>query len=159
VKALVAAIAAATLAGGASHTSAGSLIVFAADRAPKISGDVYRVDANGHAVNLTDSPWQDSQPLVSPDGKRVAFLSNRGGVGGLWVIGTDGAGLRRVPALGFPSDQYVQMAWSPDGRTIALTSGTVDHYGLSLATPGGRPRALSHAQDLGQVSWPPTGSS
>jgi Tol biopolymer transport system component len=157
VRAFTAAIAAAALAGGASHSSAGPRIVFAADRAPAISGDVYRVEANGHVVNLTHSPWQDSQPLVSPDGKRVAFLSDRGGVGGLWVIGTDGSGLRRVRALGFPSDQYVQMAWSPDSSTIALTSGTANHYRLSLATPGGRPRALSHAQDLGQVSWSPDG--
>lgn len=156
MRALAAAVAAAALLGGAHGTTA-SLIVFSADRAPSITGDVFRVDWNGRVVNLTHSPWQDSQPLVSPNGKLVAFLSDRGGIGGLWVIGTDGTGLRRVPALGFPSDQSVQMAWSPDSRTIALTSGTVNHYGLSLATPGGRPRALAHAQDLGPVSWSPDG--
>jgi Tol biopolymer transport system component len=156
VRALAAAVAAAALLGGAHGTSA-PLIVFSADRAPSITGDVFRADWNGRVVNLTHSPWQDSQPLVSPNGKLVAFLSDRGGSGGLWVVGTDGTGLRRVPALGFPSDQSVQMAWSPDSRTIALTSGTVKHYGLSLATPGGRPRALAHEQDLGAVSWSPDG--
>ncbi|HEY8029199.1 MAG TPA: LpqB family beta-propeller domain-containing protein [Gaiellaceae bacterium] len=157
MKLLAAAVAAVALAGGGAHGTTASLIVFSADRAPSITGDVFKVDWDGRVVNLTHSPWQDSQPLVAPDGKRVAFLSDRGGIGGLWVIGTDGTGLRRVPALGFPSDQYVQMAWSPDSKTIALTSGTVNHYGLSLATPGGQPRALAHGQDLGSVSWSPDG--
>jgi len=157
VRALAAAFAALAFLGGA-HDRTSSLIVFSADRAPAISGDVFRADRNGHVVNLTHSPWQDSQPLVSPNGKLVAFLSDRGGSGGLWVIGVDGTGLRRVPAIGFPSEQYVQMAWSPDSRTIALTAGTVAHVTLSLATPGGRPRTLVRSGAFGSVSWSPDGS-
>lgn len=158
MKAVAAAIAAATLAGGASHAATGSLIVFAADRAPAITGDVYRADWNGRVVNLTHSPWQDSQPLVSPNGKVIAFLSDRGGTGGLWVMNLDGTNVRRVPALGFPSDQYVQMAWSPNSRTIAVVAGRMSRVTLSLATPGGKARALAHGQDLGQVWWSPDGS-
>ena len=158
MKTLAVAFLAATLAGGAGRSSGTQLIVFAADRAPAISGDVYRVDWNGHVVNLTHSPWQDSQPTVSPNGKLVAFLSDRGGVGGLWVIGVDGTGLRRVAAIGFPSDQYVEMAWAPNSRTIALTGGSVNHVTLSLATPGGRPHALSRLGPYGSVSWSPDGT-
>ncbi|HKT43516.1 MAG TPA: LpqB family beta-propeller domain-containing protein [Gaiellaceae bacterium] len=157
MKALAAVAAAAALTGGATHAGGSSLIVFSADREPSISGDVYRADWNGRVVNLTHSAWNDSQPLVSPNGKLVAFLSDRGGAQGLWVIGVDGTGLRRVPALGFPSDQYVQMAWSPDGKTIALASGNVNRYALSLATPGGRPRVLVRSGSFGQVSWSPDG--
>jgi Tol biopolymer transport system component len=153
MKALAAAAAAAALAGSATHAGGSSLIVFSADREPAISGDVYRADWSGQVVNLTHSPWNDSQPLVSPNGKRIAFLSDRSG-GGLWVIGVDGRGLRRVPALGLPSDQYVQMAWSPDSRTIALTSGS---YALSLATLGGKPRVLARKGAFGSVAWSPDG--
>ena len=78
-----AALAAAMVAGGGSHSSARSLIVFAADRAPAITGDVYRVDASGRVANLTHSPWQETMPVVSPNGKLVAFVSDRLG-GGVW---------------------------------------------------------------------------
>ena len=153
----LAALAAAAWLGGSAHAATSSLIVFAADRAPSISGDVFRADWNGRVVDLTHSPWQDAQPLVSPNGKLVAFASNRGGTGGLWVVDTDGTGLRRVPAIGFPSDQYVQMAWSPDSRTIALTTGTAKSVALSLATPGGKPRLLARSDAFGSVSWSPDG--
>ncbi|HEY2072886.1 MAG TPA: hypothetical protein VGG88_04870, partial [Gaiellaceae bacterium] len=157
MKTLAAALAAAVLAGGATHSGGSSLIVFAADRAPAITGDVFRADSNGRVANLTHSPWQDTRPLVSPNGKLVAFLSDRGGAGGLWVIGIDGAGLRRVRAIGFPSEMYVEMAWSPNSKTIAVTTGRVNHSTLSLATPGGPPHALARAFDLGPVSWSPDG--
>ena len=157
MRTLAAAFAALAFAGGA-HDTTGSLIVFSADRAPAISGDVFRADRNGRVVNLTHSPWQDSQPLVSPNGKLVAFLSDRGGSGGLWVIGVDGTGLRHVPAIGFPSAFVVQTAWSPDSTTIALTAGTIKGVALTLVTlDGGRPRVLARADDLGSVAWSPDG--
>ena len=98
MKALAALAAAAALTGGAAHQGGSSLIVFSADRAPAISGDVYRADWNGRVVNLTHSPWNDSQPIVSPNGRRIAFLSDRGGVEAVWLIGIDGTGLTRVTA-------------------------------------------------------------
>jgi Tol biopolymer transport system component len=156
VRAFATAIAAAMLAGGASHTSAGSLIVFAADRAPEISGDVYRVDANGRVLNLTRSPWQDTQPLVSPDGKLVAFLSDRAG-GSLWVVGIDGRGLRQIPAKGLPSQQYVGMAWAPNSREVALTVGTVNHELLTVAGLGMQPRVLARGTGFGSPEWSPDG--
>ena len=86
VKTLAVALLAATLAGGAGRSSGTHLIVFTADRAPSVTGDVYRADANGRVTNLTHSPWQETMPMVSPSGKLVAFVSDRLG-GGVWTIG------------------------------------------------------------------------
>jgi hypothetical protein len=58
-------------------------ILFAADNEPALSGDIFRLDANGHLVNLSKSPFADEYPLVSPDGRRVAFVSERGGGPGI----------------------------------------------------------------------------
>ena len=61
----------------------------------------------------------DYWPAWSPDGKRIAFTSNRDGNYEIYVMNADGTGLRnltRHPA----QDNYA--AWSPDGKRIAFIS-------------------------------------
>jgi Tol biopolymer transport system component len=158
VKPLAAAIAAMVLASGTPHGSAPSLIVFAADRAPAVTGDVYRVDASGRVTNLTHSPWQETMPVVSPNGKLVAFVSDRLG-GGVWTIGTDGRGLRLLSSKGFPSQYAVEIAWAPDSRTLAYTTGGAasDTVTLWLAGNGRQPRAVARAATLFHPAWSPDG--
>ena len=81
--------------GGAASTSPPP-ILFAADNEPALNGDIFRLDANGRRVNLSKSPFADEDPFVSPDGRRVAFVSERGGGPGIYEVGIDGAGLRRL---------------------------------------------------------------
>jgi Tol biopolymer transport system component len=158
VKTLAVAFLAATLAGGAGHSAGTPIIVFAADRAPSITGDVFRADANHRVVNLTHSPWQETTPTVSPNGKLVAFVSDRYG-GSLWTVGTDGKGLRRLHAGGFPTQFAVEMVWSPNSSTLAYTTGgTVSNtVTLWLARPGGAARALAQKSSLFRPSWSPDG--
>jgi Tol biopolymer transport system component len=148
---------AAALLGGA-HGATPSLIAFAADRASSVTGDVFRVDANHRVVNLTHSPWQEKTPTVSPNGKLVAFVSDRYG-GSLWTVGTDGKGLRRLQAGGFPTQFAVEMVWSPDSATLAYTTGgTVSNtVTLWIARPRGASRALSQRPSLFRPSWSPDG--
>ena len=153
---LAAALSASAVLGGAAHASTGSAIVFAADRMPSVSGDIYRVDANGHVANLTHSPWQDTQPLVSPDGKLVAFVSDRGG-GGIWIVDVDGAGLHRLAAAGMSSQYEVQMAWSPDSRELAYTTGGSANAQLWLTGPTLQPRKVATGDELFSPSWSPDG--
>ena len=60
-----------------------------------------------------------TNPTWSPDGEHVAFTGSDGGVGDLYVVGSDGQGLRRLT-----NDRYAEItpAWSPDGRTIAFAT-------------------------------------
>ncbi len=158
MKTLAVALLAATLAGGAGRSSGTHLIVFTADRAPSVTGDVYRADANGRVTNLTHSPWQETMPMVSPSGKLVAFVSDRLG-GGIWTIGVDGSGLRLVSAKGFPSQYSTEIAWSPNSRTLAYTTGGAASNMLTLwlAESGNPPRALARATTLFRPSWSPDG--
>ena len=61
-----------------------------------------------------DFDTADSAPDWSPDGKLIAFSSNREG-GGIFVVGTDGKGIRRVTATKGKAPE-----WSPDGKEIAF---------------------------------------
>lgn len=62
----------------------------------------------------------DSQPVWSPNGKMIAFVSTRsGGAKNIWVIGTKGDGLRQITFMG--DDECP--SWSPDGKKIAFQSG------------------------------------
>lgn len=79
--------------------------------------NVWVIDlARGISSRLTSSSASDSNPIWSPDGRRIAFASNRSGVYDLYVKnadGTDGAGpLVKSEHTKFPSD------WSSDGRFI-----------------------------------------
>ena len=74
--------------------------------------------------------FSNAMPSVSPDGKRVAFVSNRNGAFRIWVSKLDGSEARLAspvqqgtdPRLKLPIEQKVP-AWSPDGKWIAHWEG------------------------------------
>jgi Tol biopolymer transport system component/imidazolonepropionase-like amidohydrolase len=80
-------------------------------------GDIYVVPAEGgEARALTKGPAWDSQPRVSPDGKTIAFTSDRGGIDNIWLMDRDGSNPR---ALTSEKDDYVRTAaWTPDGEYL-----------------------------------------
>jgi TolB protein len=60
--------------------------------------------------------WYDSRPVWSPDGAHIAFQSDYGGERAIWVMRSDGSGLRRIAA-------GAEASWSPDGTRLAFESG------------------------------------
>ncbi len=92
-------------------------------------GDVYRVGIDGgDAVALTDDVAWNFQPAFSPDGRRIAFISDRGGAENIWTMDVDGNDLKQV------SDEREHLlhnpAWSPDGDYIAARKGYVSQRSI-----------------------------
>ncbi|WP_346925870.1 extracellular solute-binding protein, partial [uncultured Arthrobacter sp.] len=104
-------------------------------------------------TNLISSTANEISPRYSPDGKRIAFESNRSGSSEIWVCNSDGENPIRVtsfrgPLAGSPS-------WSPDGKFLAIDcrpEGNADIYVIS--SEGGTPRRLTSdpAEDI-VPSW------
>ncbi|HEV2763768.1 MAG TPA: protein kinase [Pyrinomonadaceae bacterium] len=76
-----------------------------------------RLSAN--PLRVTNNPAIDQHPDWSPDGKRVAFTSNRDGKPDIYVMDWDGQNVRR---LTHNTAEDFAPVWSPDGSRIAFTS-------------------------------------
>jgi dipeptidyl aminopeptidase/acylaminoacyl peptidase len=129
------------------------------------SAHVFVVDvAGGAAKQITDGDDTDDQdPRWSPDGKRIAFVSNRTGKAregsddtDVFVVGVDGGALTKVSDHAF-TDRSPR--WSPDGHTIAFVGEERDgeHPQIFLAPAAGGAPSTRAAKDLdlipGNLEW------
>ena len=117
--------------------------------------DVWSVNADGTGLRrLTQSPWSEFQPTLSPDGRYIAYRSEPHESPELWVMNADGSGQHQLtPDGGFPT-------WSPDGSMLAYAPGGGSSGMSSIAivnADGSGMRRLPHT-DYGEYpSWSPDG--
>ncbi len=102
---------------------AGTTIVFS------LMGDLYTLPiAGGEATRITSGSAYDVQPRFSPDGKQIAFASDRSGIENLWVCDADGKNPR---AISTEKDSTVNgPAWSPDGDYLVGRKRLTDRSSL-----------------------------
>lgn len=118
-------------------------------------GHVYRVAAVGGAAEcLTQNSGValNYQPRVSPDGKTIAFISDRRGQNNLWLMNADGSNVRAVY-----TDLAVtaaEPAWTPDGQFMIVKRG-----GRGGGEGGGAGLAMYHRDGGSGVSLVPGGSA
>ena len=116
---------------------------------------VARVDGTQYR-RLTDDQFRDRGPAWAPDGKSIAFYSDRSGHYDLWAIRLDGSGLTALTKesgiAGFP-------VWSPDGSTISFGFRTwhlVDATARSARLTSPEP-AISPNERFAPTSWSSAG--
>lgn len=98
---------------------------------------------------LTNNDAQDYDPVWSPDGARLAFISDRDGASHLYIMSAEGSQQHPVSAIGG------HPAWFPDGRKIAISTRS-RIYILDLVT-GLEEELLNDKADY--AAWSPTGEA
>lgn len=83
-------------------------------------GDLYTVGrAGGQATRLTSGPSLDLQPVFSPDGEQILFVSDRSGNENLWVMDSDGTDLRPITTER-GNFHFDDPEWSTDGEYVLV---------------------------------------
>lgn len=93
-------------------------------------------------IRLTDHPGADSSPAWSPNGRQIAFVSDRSGDDEIWIANLDNPGERFRNLSLSPAASDRLPAWSPDGTQVAWSNtrdGLANIY-VRLADPSA-PRA------------------
>ena len=106
----------------------GSEIVFC------YKGDIYKVSAQGGtAVQLTTQASYEANPVWSPDGKQIAFASDRNGNFDLFIMPADGGAARR---LTYHSASEIPSAFTPDGKYVFFSASIQDPASSALFPTG-----------------------
>jgi len=95
-------------------TPDGKTIIF------ELLGDLYSLPVTGGAAKpITTGMAFDSQPSVSPDGKRIAFVSDRDGSENLWICNIDGSDPKQVSKDA--QGDFESPSWTPDGDYVLVS--------------------------------------
>jgi Tol biopolymer transport system component len=86
----------------------------------ELLGDIYTLPISGGEAKLIDGGMAfDSQPKFSPDGKWIAFLSDRDGNENVWIMRADGTDAKQLSKD--PTAEFASPSWSPDGNYVFVS--------------------------------------
>ena len=109
-------------------------------------GDVWLMPIGGSARRLTNDRFVEMDPTWSPDGRSIAFSSDRDGTMDLWVRELESGAERKV------ATEAVKAAWAPRGSEIAY----ITREG-ALAVTGRSAPVHAPMRDAGRPTWAPEG--
>lgn len=118
------------------------------------ASNLWVIDVKGERLRqLTDGTFRDSSPVWSPDGRRIAFLSNRSGSTQIHVMWAD---TRETLQLTHVERDPSALKWSPDGSRILFTMNLLDETPILPVKLPATPRGAQLAKGavlVDRLSW------
>ena len=112
-------------------------------------GDIYKVPAQGGtAVQLTTQASYEANPVWSPDGKQIAFASDRNGNFDLFIMPADGGVAWR---LTYHSASEIPSAFTPDGKYVLFSASIQDPANSALFPTGAMTELYKVSVDGGRT--------
>jgi TolB protein len=137
----------------------GNTLVYA--REGELGSDLFSIALSG------GSPQQltvgrgtlNSNPTLSPDGRRIVFVTGRLGPPELYIMDADGTDQKVLTDYDFSEKNYrSDPDWSPDGRLVAYQERVNDRFQIrTIRVAGGTPKLLTSDGINEQPSWAPDG--
>ena len=123
-------------------------------------GDIWVTDKNGgDARRITSTAAVEGNPHFSPDGKWLAFSSNRSGIAAVYIVPVSGGTPNRLTWYPAPS---MPRGWTPDGKKVLYTSGRetapTDYNRLWTVSVKGGPSTLLPAPWAFDGNYSPDGN-
>ncbi len=118
-------------------------------------GDVFTVPAKyGNTRNLTATPGvHERGSKWSPDGRTIAFISDRSGTDEIWLVDQAGGEPRQVTSGG---DTYkYELRWSPDGTKLLWNDKMLRLSFVDVATKAVTVAATAQAGEINLFAWSP----
>jgi Tol biopolymer transport system component len=125
---------------------------------PKYDYHIWRVDLSDPGrkprtpFKLIPSTRNDLLPAYSPDGRRIAFTSDRSGSIEIWVCDSDGS--NAVPLTSFGRGGALGPRWSPDGQSILFGLESRDSMEICIMSANGGPPRRVMSYPSGPSPWP-----
>ena len=134
-------------------------VVYSAYDAEDNGISIYRQEVNSTArIRITQGPYFDLYPTVSPDGKYIYFSSNRGGHFSIWRIGQQGeGGLTRItnhrnsdfaPDISRDGEQIVFHSYSPESERPEIWTCRIDGTFMTQMRPGWWPKWSNSGNEI-----------
>ena len=111
--------------------------------------DIYTINPDGSDLKQLTYEGNNRYPDISPDGKKIAFASNREGKYNIYTINPDGSEQVR---LTHNEDYNLYPVWSPDGTKIAFVYNGYEIYTMDIDGENIR-RLISSDHGATYLSW------
>ncbi|HYK60719.1 MAG TPA: S41 family peptidase [Bryobacteraceae bacterium] len=120
-----------------------------------VHGEIFTIATDrGEVQRVTESAWRDEDPRWSPDGKWIAFISDRSGREEIWIADELGRNLKKLTDV---DSEKAAPVWSPDSKSLLVFGSEHKLRLLNVETGATEILASNPKGDIDSAQFSPDG--